>query len=198
MEMHPFSNTACCAGAEPATRAGALRQRLEALVSDVSKWVRPVARHSLGPFLATLRPEDISSGEPSLFSCTPYHSCSKDSHQVKPCLAGCFRNVDVCRCRCIWSCLSCGWVFERPVNMPIPGYLHSRLPCLLAELLGHFTDTAGARGEDATALQVACACNLPEVAAAVGPSRCAVSHRAHSQQLTACHVSTFCQVFPPA
>ena len=49
-------------GAEPGTRAGVLRQRLEALVSDVSKWVRPVARHSLGPFLATLRAEDLSDG----------------------------------------------------------------------------------------------------------------------------------------
>ena len=43
---------------------GVLRQRLEALVSDVSKWVRPVARHSLGPFLSTLRSEDVSVGEP--------------------------------------------------------------------------------------------------------------------------------------
>jgi len=40
-----------------------------------------------------------------------------------------------------------------------------------AELLRHFTDTAGAKGEDAVALQVACACNLPEVTAAVGWGR---------------------------
>jgi len=43
--------------------------------------------------------------------------------------------------------------------------------CLAADLLRHFTDTAGAKGEDAVALQVACACNLPEVAAAVGWNR---------------------------
>ncbi len=49
-------------GATPESRAGILRQRLEALVADVSKWVRPVARHSLGPFLATLKSEDISEG----------------------------------------------------------------------------------------------------------------------------------------
>lgn len=42
---------------------------------------------------------------------------------------------------------------------------------LPAELLGHFTDTAAAKGEDAVALQVACACHLPQVAAAVGAER---------------------------
>lgn len=35
----------------------------------------------------------------------------------------------------------------------------------------NFTDTAGAKGEDAVALQVACARNLPEVTAAVGAGR---------------------------
>ena len=50
------------AGAALESRAGILRHRLEALVADVSKWVRPVARHSLGPFLATLKSEDISEG----------------------------------------------------------------------------------------------------------------------------------------
>lgn len=35
----------------------------------------------------------------------------------------------------------------------------------------HFIDTAGAKGEDAVALQIACATNLPEVAAAVLPER---------------------------
>ena len=64
-------------------------------MSDVSKWVRPVARHSLGPFLATLRPEDISPGEPSLFSFTPTHDRLRFGHQVQPCLARCCRNVDV-------------------------------------------------------------------------------------------------------
>ena len=91
------------------------------------------------------------------------------------------------------------WVTVRAHSIDVEtfGGLHSRLLCLFAELLGHFTDTAGARGEDATALQVACACNLPEVAAAVGPSRCAASHSVHSQQLTDCHFSCFCHVFPP-
>lgn len=40
-----------------------------------------------------------------------------------------------------------------------------------AELLKHFSETAVAKGEDAVALQVACACHLPQVTAAVGPER---------------------------
>ena len=35
----------------------------------------------------------------------------------------------------------------------------------------HFIDTASAQGEDAAALQIACASNLPEVVQALGPER---------------------------
>lgn len=42
---------------------------------------------------------------------------------------------------------------------------------LFAELLQHFINTASAKGEDAAALQIACANNLPEVAQALGDER---------------------------
>lgn len=116
---------ACRAGAEPATRAGVLRQRLEALVSDVSKWVRPVARHSLGPFLATLRTEDVSEGT------------------LPPAVAG---------------------QREWPLDVV-------DAETRFAELLEHFADTADAKGEDATALQIACASHFPDVSEVVGPGK---------------------------
>lgn len=76
-------------GAEPATRAGVLRQRLEALVSDVSKWVRPVARHSLGPLLASLRSEDISDGQLSMASKKPHQTYLSHEAKIVPQRAFC-------------------------------------------------------------------------------------------------------------
>lgn len=60
-----FKNFYVIAGAQPETRAGPLRKQIEVLVEDVSKWVRPAAQHSLGPFLATLKSEDITDGKPA-------------------------------------------------------------------------------------------------------------------------------------